>query len=902
MGRNWIRHSEASETRANLKAALKGWWKVARPIKAWELYQELRAASEHSRRASNRRFLARRMADASLAGLNEEQRRAVLVQEDRTLVIAGAGTGKTHTMVEKAKDTVRTGIAKSQEIAFVTFTRKAAREIHSRSSEIEGMEIGTIHHLARRVIELAEGARPRLSPLVEDDKKRRDLIEAWLTEAIGEDPSLLIDLETRRQAFQRCRAPEGDETQHYRVPPDGILVKSIGEALIATTLYLAETKFIYEAGFPVPASHRSLDGRGYRPDFYIPDDLNASPSVQGGIWFEHYAFGEGGELPAHWDEETPGTTAEYRESRSWKDRLHKDLGTRYVWTEVADMQRCIKQRKSFPKLVLRRLEELGVTGIRQASNWGVKRELDRLKAEAAGASHWRITFEIDEWIRTSRQQVSLDRALRATATRRVVMAEAHALYRISAPVLNRYEKHLEESGTVDHEGTILKAWKYLREGTVAPPWKVILVDEYQDVNPAQAAFLHALLRPRRSDRPSTGARLTAVGDDWQAIFAFQGGDVDLIRDFKDPSGGFNRYRERVALRQTYRFGQPLADTTRRFVTLSAGAIDREVIGSPKIAPDARWPSSVVIASSRLTEKGKQEFGDGHRGLTGGVLAALARIHEQRPAASVLILGRRNVDLEPVRANGQRGIGLDRRTIRRVAAARDQQLVYSTVHKAKGTEADYVVFLDTGPPRAGERAGNRALERALSVFRGSDSSKEEERRIWYVALTRARRKVYIIVAADTEAHSPFADELYHNAEGQFDVGEDELAEYLEATRPHVPCPVCSRIGRTGSVLAKRTSRNGSFAGCTSFSAGEEYRCGHTERLCGRCADGLMVRLGNGRARCQRPNCAYEVPLCKCTVPRPMVERRNSATGSRFWGCQMYPKSESCRATRRMRVYP
>ena len=57
-------------------------------------------------------------------------------------------------MVEKARDTVRTGIARPEQIAFVTFTRKAAEENRSRSADIQGMEIGTLHHLARRVIEI----------------------------------------------------------------------------------------------------------------------------------------------------------------------------------------------------------------------------------------------------------------------------------------------------------------------------------------------------------------------------------------------------------------------------------------------------------------------------------------------------------------------------------------------------------------------------------------------------------------------------------------------------------------------------------------------------------------------------------------------------------------------------
>ena len=117
-------------------------------------------------------------------GLNEEQRRAVLIQEDRTLIVARAETGKTHTMVEKARDTVRTGIASPSDIAFVTFTRKAAQEICSRSTDLEGMEVGTLHDLARLMIEMAKGRRPRLSPLAEDDGARLENIEAWLVEAV----------------------------------------------------------------------------------------------------------------------------------------------------------------------------------------------------------------------------------------------------------------------------------------------------------------------------------------------------------------------------------------------------------------------------------------------------------------------------------------------------------------------------------------------------------------------------------------------------------------------------------------------------------------------------------------------------------------------------------------------
>ena len=893
MNGSWIRHSEAQEKRITLRKQLQGWWIFRYPFKAWQLYRKLRTYGEEARRAANSRYLAKRMADPALARLNREQRRAVLVQEDRTLVIAGAGTGKTYTMVEKARDTVKSGIAEPSQIAFVTFTRKAAREIQSRTTEIEGMEIGTIHHLARRVIQLAEGRKPRLSPLVEDNKRRFDLLEEWFEEAIQDDPRLLVDLVTRKYAFVSCKDPDSKKPLAPRVLPDEVQVKSMGEALIATTLFLSGIRYKYEEEFPVPERYKSDEGRRYFPDFFLPDDPRALPTISAGIWYEHFANDRNGDLPAAWDKDNPGSTAQYHEDRLWKEKLHSALGTRFMWTEYGDMQRCRGNDASFPDLVLKRVRESGITNFADVSSWKISEVLEQTASIDASSSHRRITFEIDAWIRTSRQQVSLDKARGSIMSRRDVAEEASALFRIAARVGERYDQYLEESDTVDHESVILKAWQYLQDGTVEPPWRVILVDEYQDVNPAQAAFVHAILKPRHDDRPSTGARLTAVGDDWQAIFAFQGGDVDLIRSFGDPAGLHNRYMSRVALKQTYRFGQQLADTTRCFVTQAPGSINREVVGSPEIVPDARWPSSVVIASSIMTQRGRRIFGADHHGLTGAVIATLSRIAEQAQEPVVLILGRRNVDIEDATRTGKREIGLDLRRITTFAASHKIQIEYSTVHKAKGTEGDYVIFLDTGPPRAGERAGARALDRALSVFRGPNQGDDEGRRIWYVALTRARRKAYIIVDAEAEAHSLFADELFHNVGGQYDVGEDELAEYLEPMRPHVPCPTCIREGREGPVLAKRVGPMGSFAGCTSFSAGEDFRCGHTERLCGSCEVGLMIRTGDGYAACQSPNCDRIAPLCRCPVRKPMSERTNSRTGEPFWGCQDFPRG--CRVT-------
>lgn len=356
---HWITHSEFSELRELLGAALTGFWKILHPVKALRLHKIRSWVSEGNRRILNDIFLERRCLDPELADLNVEQRKAVTTQEDRTLVIAGAGTGKTHTMVAKAHDTVRIGIAQPKEVAFVTFTRAAAEEIRQRCTELSGIEIGTIHHLAREIIVRAEGKRPRLSPLADDKHKldRLDKIERWLIESVQEDPTLLVDIHSRRAAAERCQSPAVTAPPFVAVPPSRVRVRSWGEAQIALTLYLAGVAYEYEREFPVPAQFRSRPGASYFPDFFLPDDPdNTGAEIAGGIWLEHFAHDRRNRLPSEW----PGEERQrYETDRGWKEDLHRRLETRFAFTEYGDIERCRANGESFPTLVLERIGAFG---------------------------------------------------------------------------------------------------------------------------------------------------------------------------------------------------------------------------------------------------------------------------------------------------------------------------------------------------------------------------------------------------------------------------------------------------------------------------------------------------------------------------------------------------------------
>jgi DNA helicase-2/ATP-dependent DNA helicase PcrA len=131
---------------------------------------------------------ARRGADY-LAGLNPEQREAVLTTEGPLLVLAGAGTGKTRVLTTRIAHILSTRKARGGEILAVTFTNKAAREMKERigqlvGSGVEGMPwLGTFHSIGARILrrhaELV-GLRADFTILDTDDQIRlvKQLIEA----------------------------------------------------------------------------------------------------------------------------------------------------------------------------------------------------------------------------------------------------------------------------------------------------------------------------------------------------------------------------------------------------------------------------------------------------------------------------------------------------------------------------------------------------------------------------------------------------------------------------------------------------------------------------------------------------------------------------------------------------
>ena len=699
-----------------------------------------------------------------LVRLDPYQKRAVACFEDRVMITAGAGSGKTRTMVAHAGYAVKRLGAQPETIAFVTFTGKATREISHRTQKLglKGLMIGTIHKLARGLLKRVDGVTVQLDRIARDERSTQERVARWLEETIEGDPDLAVCAALRgavRTMDPREMDPrERERTRgEYRIPSHGLTVRSYGEFIIGTLLQAAGLEFRYEASFPMP---RDMEDTEYHPDFYIPDDPDAPITADGGIWLEHYAHDRYGNAPAEFEG--------YDDQRAWKRQLHRRLRTRYVETSFGTMQRAWDgDGPSMAHVLARRLWAAG-RDIGDPATWSPPLPEDIRDRQTGGPGP--LTMEVDAWIRAMRQQPK-------NFTPKGRDVGTLMLRRVASRVMHRYENELKKSGTLDDDGVILSAAEAAARRPDRLPWRHIIVDEYQDVNPAQAAFLHSLTTPRSTEPGDEGATLICVGDDWQAIFGFQGGDSTLIRRRTDPSGAVRTLCEPIGLLNTYRFGQRLSDATRAVATSEPGTRDREVKGlGPE--PPAGMPA-ITIAGCVPTPALETEIAKAATPATVALLAAFThwiREPQDDTSTKVLVMGRRNIDLEKPQPMTSTGLDLERLA----AAARHLHLKveYRTIHKAKGSEADYAILIDSGTPLAATRPENIALRQAISAETGHDH--DDEHRLWYVALTRARRASLIIVSDPDRGPAPPTRKILTST-------DDRLAGCTEALKHWLVVP-------------------------------------------------------------------------------------------------------------------
>ncbi|WP_436856876.1 DNA helicase IV [Citrobacter tructae] len=284
--------------------------------------------------------------------------------------------------------------------------------------------------------------------------------------------------------------------------------------------------------------------------------------------------------------------------------------------------------------------------------------------------------------------------------------------KLMAPLLKAWKGALKAENAVDFSGLIHQALVILEKGRFISPWKHILVDEFQDISPQRAALLAAL---RKQNSHTT---LFAVGDDWQAIYRFSGAQLSLTTAFHQTFGD----GDRCDLDTTYRFNTRIGEVANRFIQQNPHQLKK---------PLNSLRSGDKHAVTLLDEKQLDALLDKLSGYAKADerILVLARYHHLKPAS-----------LEKASTRWPR-----------------LQLDFMTIHASKGQQADYVIIvgLQEGSDGFPAPARESIMEEGL-LPEVEDFPDAEERRLFYVALTRARHRVWVLY--NKENPSRFVDAL------------------------------------------------------------------------------------------------------------------------------------------------
>ena len=704
---------------------------------------------------------------------DDQQTSAIAAVNGHVQLIARAGSGKTTTLVNRTLFLLKhCGVAPSQ-MLLLAFNRKAVLEIRRRLLGLlsDGAEASVVEEVNRRRLEAVKKNRNALEDI---ESSTIDLIAAErnvalpyimtfhaLARSIANFEGTILfdepesDVQGLSRVFQNViddhlQLPEFHHRirllmlAHFREDWDRIVdggfdqtkdellkfrrslpreslggdyVKSYGEKVIADFLFEHDIAYKYER-------NHWWSGINYRPDFTI--FMSEKRGHENGLIIEY--FGLAGD--AGYDEMSVAKQKYWAAKKDWS------------LVEFTPIDITGNGVEAFRLQLQARLEKLGVKCVRLSENeiWHRIREraVDRFTKSIVGfiGRCRKLSWSPDELY------AHIDTHVAQSPVEAMFLPLAHHLY---TAYLNQLSATVED----DFDGLMQRASKNINSGQTAflrksgngdlNALRYICIDEYQDFSDLFFQLLSAI----RKQNP--GVELFCVGDDWQAINGFAGSDLQFFQDFKEYFGESRKLHISINFR-----------SSRAIVDIGNALMHG--LGQPSVA-NKKSVGKVLLSDLNqfeptLLEK-QRHPGD-------SLTPAVLRVANQAlvDGVDVVLLCRRNglpYFVNYGQSSGAEGRGIDRflRHVRSFFPGdMRERITISTAHKYKGLEKSVVIVLD-------------AVKRSYPLIHpdwvfarifGDSPAKitQEERRLFYVALTRAIDT--LVVFTEGHAKSPFLDDI------------------------------------------------------------------------------------------------------------------------------------------------
>ena len=664
--------------------------------------------------------------------LDKSQREAIICDEDNLLVLSGAGSGKTTTISAKVKYLIDIKNVKPDKICVITFTKKAKEELDYKINKLfnANVDIYTFHSLGLKIIKyyyknkdidiIDEKGQYKIicdyikNNLFKNKEKFNLFFEAFKNKTSFSEEYKLFDNYYDYHNYMYKRKYINSNTtmdnyikeqakrrRNYLKTLNGEYCKSKEEVDIANFLYLNNIDYQYEKGY------KKLDNlKIYKPDFYIEQNNNYN-------YIEHFGIDKINETNNHYTKEE---LTNYLKNMKLKENYHKKEKIEDLFIITYSK---VLGKKNYLSVLKDSLIKKGYVLSKKDNDLVYERLKDTSEDKYINNFVNRIVIPFISYFK--RSNYKLDDFKNIKTDNDLLNKQI----RVISDIYLNYESKLREKNLIDFEDMINISYKvmpYIKEKNLGVDYKYIIIDEYQDVSMQRFNLTKRIEELFKS-------KIIAFGDDYQTIFGFSGSRIDLMTEFKN----YLTDAKQIPIPNVYRNSQELIDVATKFINKNSKQIKKKLISNKRlinpielyIYNDSNYINTNINKSIILSN-------------------ILDKIYLSNNKSNVLLLERYNNDIDTI-LNHELFIRKNHESII-YKKHEDMKIDYLTIHKSKGLEYDNCILINAIDDKYGfpSKIEDEEIIKLLKPKIEENIFYPEERRLFYVAMTRTKNKLYILV--------------------------------------------------------------------------------------------------------------------------------------------------------------
>lgn len=664
--------------------------------------------------------------------LDKSQREAIICDEDNLLVLSGAGSGKTTTISAKVKYLIDIKNVKPDKICVITFTKKAKEELDYKINKLfnANVDIYTFHSLGLKIIKyyyknkdidiIDEKGQYKIicdyikNNLFKNKEKFNLFFEAFKNKTSFSEEYKLFDNYYDYHNYMYKRKYINSNTtmdnyikeqtkrrRNYFRTLNGEYCKSKEEVDIANFLYLNNINYQYEK------SYKKLDNlKIYKPDFYIEQNNNYN-------YIEHFGIDKINETNNHYTKEE---LTNYLKNMKLKENYHKKEKIEDLFIITYSK---VLGKKNYLSVLKDSLIKKGYVLSKKDNDLVYERLKDTSEDKYINNFVNRIVIPFISYFK--RSNYKLEEFMKIKTDNDLLNKQI----KVISDIYLNYESKLREKNLIDFEDMVNISYKvmpYVKEKNLGVDYKYIIIDEYQDVSMQRFNLTKRIEELFKS-------KIIAFGDDYQTIFGFSGSRIDLMTEFKN----YLTDAKQIPIPNVYRNSQELIDVATKFINKNSKQIKKKLISNKRlIGPielyiynDSNYINTNINKSIILSN-------------------ILDKIYLSNNKSNVLLLERYNNDIDTILNNNL----FIRKNHENIIYKKheDMKIDYLTIHKSKGLEYDNCILINAIDDKYGfpSKIEDEEIIKLLKPKIEENIFYPEERRLFYVAMTRTKNKLYILV--------------------------------------------------------------------------------------------------------------------------------------------------------------